>query len=65
MISKGSLLRVNLDPGAWLSDDPTKRLFVAISDSYIENHIEVVKVMLTHGRPASLHVDIFDVISGG
>jgi hypothetical protein len=63
MISKGSLLRVNLDPGTWLNSDPSKGVYVAISDSWIENHIEVIKVMFTDGRDATLNTDIFDVIS--
>ena len=63
MISKGSLLRVTLDPGTWLSSDPSKGVYVAISDSWIENHIEVIKVLLMDGQPATLNTDIFDVIS--
>jgi hypothetical protein len=63
MISKGSLLRVNLDPGTWLNRDPAKGIFVAISDSWIENHVEVIKVLLMDGQAATLNTDIFDVIS--
>ena len=56
-------MRVNLDPGTWLNSDPSKGVFVAITDSWIENHIEVIKVILIDGRPATLNTDIFDVIS--
>ncbi len=63
MISKGSLIRVNLDPGTWLNTVPSKGIYVAISDSWIENHVEVVKVMFADGKEAILNTEIFDVIS--
>ena len=63
MISKGSLLRVNLEPGTWLNSDPSKGFYIAISDSWIENHVEVIKVLLMDGQAATLNTDIFDVIS--
>ena len=63
MISKSSLIRVNLDPGTWLNTVPSKGIYVAMSESWIGNHIVIVKLMFADGKEVVLHTGIFALIS--